>query len=261
MQIIIVTAIVGIAGMGAGGVISTLLLKRPSEKIMCWMLSFAAGIMTGIVCFSLIPEAVDISNIPITIIGVILGIVVIMLLNRIVDKATKMSTEELALHHTHEDLIHARPIIENRPKMLRSGIIMLTAIGLHNLPEGIAIGAGGTHDITLGMILALMILLHNLPEGMAIAAPLLAGGLSKWKVILITTLTGVPMLIGGLIGVLAGNISDTAVALSISIAGGAMLYVVFGEIIPQSVVMTKNRTATLIALSGIILALTLSLLH
>ena len=261
MQIIIMTAVVGIIGMGLGGVVSTLLLKRPSEKIMCYTLSFAAGIMTGIVCFSLIPEAVDISSIPVTIVGLILGIVVIMILNRVVDRVTKENTDELAIHHTHEDYYHARPIIENRPKMLRSGIIMLVAIGLHNLPEGIAIGAGGVHDISLGMILALMILVHNLPEGMAIAAPLLAGGLNKGKVILITALTGLPTLIGGLIGVMTGYISDTAVALSLALAGGAMLYVVFGEIIPQSVVMTKNRTATLITLLGIVVALALSLLH
>ena len=261
MQIIIVTAIVGIVGMGMGGVVSAVLLKRPSEKIMCWTLSFAAGIMTGIVCFSLIPEAVEISNIPIVIAGILLGVIVIMILNRVVDRATKVNKEDLSLHHTHEDLYHARPIIENRPKMLRSGIIMLVAIGLHNLPEGIAIGAGGVHDINLGMILALMILVHNLPEGMAIAAPLLAGGLKRWKVISITALTGTPMLVGGFIGVLTGNISDTAVAISLALAGGAMLYVVFGEIIPQSVLMTKNRTATLITLSGIIVALGLSLLH
>ena len=261
MQIIIVTAIVGIAGMGVGGIISALLLKRPSEKIMCWMLSFASGIMTGIVCFSLIPEAADISNIPIVMIGLILGVVIIMFLNRIVDNATKSSVDDLAMHHTHEELIHALPIIENRPKMLRSGVIMLIAIGLHNLPEGIAIGAGGSHDINLGMVLALMILVHNLPEGMAIAAPLLAGGLKKWKVILITAMTGIPMLIGGLIGVLMGYISDTVVALSLALAGGAMLYVVFGEIIPQSVVMLKSRTVTLVTLSGIIVALALSMLH
>ena len=261
MQIIIITAIVGIVGMGLGGVISSVLLKRPSEKIMCWMLSFAAGIMTGIVCFSLIPEAIEISNIPVVIIGLILGIVIIMVLNRIVDRVTKASIDDMSIHHTHEELMHALPVMENRPKMLRSGIIMLVAIGLHNLPEGIAIGAGGTHDIHLGMILALMILLHNLPEGMAVAAPLLAGGMKKWKVIAITALTGVPMLLGGLIGVLTGAISDVAVALALSLAGGSMLYVVFGEIIPQSVVMVKSRSTTLVALSGIIVALALSLLH
>ena len=146
MQMIIVTAIVGIVGMGLGGAVSALIFKRPSDKSMCWMLSFSAGIMTGIVCFSLVPEAIYISSIPTAIIGLIIGIVVIMLLNRIVDNATKSNTKDLAIHHTHEELIHALPILENRTKMLRSGIIMLIAVGLHNFPEGIAIGAGGIHS-------------------------------------------------------------------------------------------------------------------
>jgi ZIP family zinc transporter len=184
-----------------------------------------------------------------------------MILNRVVDNITKSSLNDLAGHNTHEELVHALPVIENRLKMFRSGVIMLAAIGLHNLPEGIAIGAGGTLDFRLGMVLALTILIHNLPVGMAISAPLLAGGVKKLNVIALTALTGVPMLLGGLLGVLVGNISDTAVALSIAIASGAMLYVVFGEIIPQSVVMIKSRTVTIITLSGILLALALSMLH
>jgi len=80
-------------------------------------------------------------------------------------------------------------------------------------------------------------------------------------VVLITALAGVPVIIGGYIGILVGGISDVAVAISLSIAGGAMLYVVFGEIIPQSIVMTKTRVATIITLAGIIIGLGLTLLH
>ncbi|MCL2089407.1 MAG: ZIP family metal transporter [Oscillospiraceae bacterium] len=261
MEIFIFSAIAGILGMGLGGAVSAILLKRPSDKIMCWTLSFAAGIMTGIVCFSLVPEAIAISHAGIAIAGLIIGIIVIMVLNRIVDRLTKKSTVDLTVHHTHEELYHTNDITQNRTKMLRSGIIMFTAISLHNLPEGIAIGAGGSHDLQFGLLITLMILLHNLPEGMAVSAPLLAGGLNRWKVIFLTALSGAPTLLGGVIGLYIGNISDAAVALSLSIAGGAMLYVVFGEIIPQSIVMTKNRTATIVTLSGIIMGLVLTLIH
>lgn len=136
---------------------------------------------------------------------------------------------------------------------------MLIAIGLHNIPEGIAIGAGGSHDQQLGTLLAIMIALHSIPEGMAIAAPLLAGGISKGKVILLTALSGAATLFGGLLGIWLGSISDTSIALSLSVAGGAMPYVVFGEIIPQSVVMTKSRKATIVSLFGIIVGLTISI--
>ena len=75
---------------------------------------------------------------------------------------------------------------------------------------------------------------------------------------LLTTLSGAPTVLGACIGLLIGNVSDLAVALSLSAAGGAMLYVVFGEIIPQSVVMTKSRIAPLITLLGIIVGFALT---
>ena len=261
MDVLMLSAFAGIFGMGMGGLIAAVLLKNPSEKVMCWMLSFAGGIMIGIVCFGIIPEAAEISNTIVAMVGLIVGIVVIMILNRIVDNISSTTTGDLSVHHTHEELYHADSVFKNRSRMLRSGIIMFIAIALHNLPEGIAIGAGGTYDFQLGVILAIMITLHSLPEGMAVAALLLAGGVGKWKVVLITALSGTPVLIGGFIGILVGGISDVAVAISLAIAGGAMLYVVFGEIIPQSIVMTKSRVATIITLAGIVIGLGLTLLH
>ena len=255
MQIILFSAGAGICGMGLGGLISGILIKRSSANMTCWLLSFAAGIMTSIVCFGLMPEAVELSGIVNAILGLILGVIIIMALNRLVDTITEAKSKDLNIHNTHEELYHQTSVIQNRSKMLHSGIIMLTAIALHNFPEGIAIGAGGTHNLKLGAIIALMIALHNIPEGMAIAAPLLAGGVSKRKAVLLTTISGTPTILGALIGMLIGNTSDLAVALSLSIAGGAMLYVVFGEIIPQSVIMTKNRIAPLITLFGIIVGL------
>ena len=254
-QMLVFSGIAGIIGTGLGGLLSAILFKKSSETMTCWMLSFAGGVMTSIVCFGLVPEAFGLTGIFATLFGLILGIVVIMGLSRIVDTITEIKGEELKVHHTHEQLYHESRIIRDRTRMIRSGMLMLTAIGLHNIPEGIAIGAGGSHDFHLGALLALMIALHNIPEGMAIAAPLLAGGVNKMKVIFLTALSGAPTLLGGLIGMLIGSISDTAIAISLSAAGGAMLYIVFGEIIPQSVVMTKNRTASIVTLIGILVGL------
>jgi len=255
IKIILLSAIAGVFGTGLGAIVSATLIKRSTENMTCWMLSFAAGVMTSIVCFGLAPEAFALSGVYYSILGLCIGVVVIMVLNRIVDKATKTTNDDLDIHHTYAEMYHESNIIKNREKLLRSGTMMLIAIGLHNIPEGIAIGAGGTHDIQFGILLTIMIALHNIPEGMAIATPLLAGGVRVWKTILWTGLAGAPTLIGGIIGVLIGSISDLAIALSLSAAGGAMLYVVFGEIIPQSVIMTKNRIASLVTLFGIIIGL------
>ena len=273
-EMILFSAVAGIIGTGLGGIVSALLLKKPSDGIICWMLSFAAGVMVSIVCFSLVPETIELTNVAVCLFGLTLGIVIIMTLNRMVDKISlaneaaakkaAIAKDKLKIHYTHEELYHESNMINDsindktksdKAKMLRSGILILFAIGLHNIPEGIAISAGGSHDIRLGSLLALMIALHNIPEGMAIAAPLLAGGVNRWKVALLTALSGAPTFLGGLIGVLIGHISDFGIAMSLSAAGGAMLYVVFGEIVPQSVVMTKNRTASIVTMFGVIVGL------
>jgi ZIP family zinc transporter len=264
-QIILFSAIAGIGGMGLGGLISAILLKKPSDKMICWLLSFAAGVMVSIVCFGLVPEVyelkdikffdIKISTIVVIIIGLIIGIVTIMCLNRLIDRITEAKGDALKIHHTHEELYHESRIINNPTRMLRSGMLMLFAIALHNVPEGMAIGAGSSLNFQLGALLAFMIAIHNIPEGMAIAAPLLAGGINKWKVIFFTALAGSTTLIGGIIGILIGGISDFAIAISLSAAGGAMLYIVFGEIMPQSLIMTKDRKASIVTLFGIIVGL------
>jgi len=215
--------------------------------------------MISIVCFGLVPEAYDLlSNVYITVGGIIAGIIIIMLLNEFVDFITGKNLKKMQIHETHEELYHETPLLSGLPdsaKMFRSGIIMMAAIALHNIPEGVAIGASGSRSMRLGIIMAIMIALHNIPEGMSIASPLIGGGMKKWKSVLLTALSGATTIIGGVIGLLVGNISDLALALSFSIAGGAMLYVVFGEILPQSIVMTKSRWTTIIALAGIIAGL------
>lgn len=222
---------------------------------MCWLLSFAAGIMVSVVCFGLVPESAEIAGTNVVVAGLALGAIVMMVLNRVVDRFTSGNGGSWDVHLTHEELFHEGEIIKNRGKMRRAGIFMLIAIGLHNIPEGMAIGAGGTLDFQLGIVLAVIIALHSIPEGMAVAAPLLGGGIGKMQTIFLTALSGFPMLIGGILGVLIGGISDIAIAASLTAAGGAMLYIVFGEIIPQSVVMTKSRIAPVVTLLGIIAGL------
>ena len=255
IQIVFFSAIAGICGMGLGGVVSAVLLKRPSKTMICWLLSFAAGVMVSIVCFGLVPETFELAGIAVSVMGLILGAIVVMGLNRLVDTITEKKGGIIKMHETHEELYHASQYIHDRSRLLRSGMLMFMAIGLHNVPEGIAIGAGGSHSYHLGVLLTLIIALHNIPEGMAIAAPLLAGGINKWKVIFITALCGATTLLGGLLGILIGSISGLAIALSLSAAGGAMLYIVFGELMPQSIMMTKNRTASVVTLFGIIVGL------
>lgn len=261
-QILLLTAIAGIGGMGSGGLLSVLIGKK-SNTTMSYLLSFAGGVMISVVCFGLLPESKEIAGYPVAIAGLMGGIIVVMFLNRLIDKITmkKDANGDLSAHHTLEELHHVNPLLDSKKSLLRSGILMLTVIALHNIPEGMAIGAGGTYDGDLGIMLAVIIALHTIPEGMAVAAPLLAGGWRKGKIVALTALAGATTLIGGVIGVLMGSISAAAIAAALAAAGGAMLYVVFGEIIPQSILMTKKRTSTIVTLLGVVIGLTMTLIH
>ena len=251
----------GVVGMGLGGVISAIFGTK-TDRMISIFLSLAAGVMITIVFIELIPEAIDYSNIWITLIGLALGVLMVFLLHNIMDRIPTSKTSDKSsdskLHDSYAEFFHSSDILNKQKSMIRSGMIMLFAIALHNIPEGLAMGAAGYHDIALGLTIAIMIGLHNIPEGMAISAPLISGGLSKVKTVLLVTLTGATTIIGTVIGVWVGGISDVALALSFAVASGAMLYVVFGEILPQSIVTNKDRVPTIFALVGVVIGLVIT---
>ncbi|MCL2133855.1 MAG: ZIP family metal transporter, partial [Bacteroidales bacterium] len=225
MNIIVLSILAGVGGTGLGGLLTVIFGSR-TDKMISVFLAFAGGIMTSIVFFELIPEALLHADVLITIAGLLTGIILVMLLENLIDRVSNFNIAKPKLHENYEDFFHVNEIITGRKSMLRSGIMMFFVIGLHNIPEGLAIGTACGCDLNMGATLALIIAIHNIPEGMAISAPLLSGGLKKVKTVILTMLSGLPTALGAFLGILFGTISNTALALSFSIAGGAMLYVV-----------------------------------
>ena len=140
---------------------------------------------------------------------------------------------------------------------------MASAIALHNLPEGMVIGASYASDITSivsgpGFILALLIGFHNIPEGMAVSVPLISGGMKKWKGILVSALSGLPIVLGAVLGFAVGNISPIWLSISLSFASGAMIYVVFGELLPESILICKSKLPSFFILFGLLLGFLLT---
>ena len=138
---------------------------------------------------------------------------------------------------------------------------MAAAIALHNVPEGMVIGASfaRTAQETLlnrgGLTMAIVIGLHNIPEGMAVAVPLISGGMPKWRAVVITALTGFPTVLGAVLGFTVGAMGPVALALSLSFASGAMLYVVFGEILPQAILMYRSKLPAFSTIMGMLVGL------
>ena len=105
------------------------------------------------------------------------------------------------------------------------------------------------------LVLAVLIGLHNIPEGMAVSVPLISGGMAKWRAVLITAASGIPTILGALLGYLLGEIGPMGLTLSLGFASGAMLYVVFGEILPQSILMYHSKLPAFSTIVGILVGL------
>ena len=270
-----ITAIAGVGGTGMGGAVACL-FRKDSDKTVSLLLSFAAGVMTSVVCFDLLTEALHPDGAETgvwpVIGGVIVGFAVIALLNALSDRSTNHEVEHIDENHPRtadslEELTHANHLREHRegrqPRsgLFLAGLVMAAAIALHNVPEGMVIGASfaRTADSLLsnrgGLIMALVIGLHNIPEGMAVAVPLISGGMSKVHSVCVTALSGAPTILGAVMGFLIGTISPTALVLSLSFASGAMLYVVFGELLPESILMWKSKLPATFTVLGMLTGL------
>lgn len=228
----------GILGTSLGGFIGAY-LKVSSNKYLCFILEFAAGLMTAIICFDLIPESLNIIGISLCIIGIFIGILVMIICNKIINNLSIKSN-----------------INTTQNSMFETGIIIAIGLAIHNFPEGLAIGAGFESSSALGLKLAIAIMLHDIPEGISISLPLKVSGYSKLKSILITTFSGLTTGIGAFFGVIIGNISKDLIGLALSFAAGCMLYIVSCELIPESKKRYSGRFASLGNILGLILGLT-----
>lgn len=274
-SVIGITALAGMGGTGMGGLVSCL-FRKDSSKTVSLLLSFAAGVMTSVVCFDLLTEALDQegmgNNVVLAVMGVLVGYVVIALLNAWIDRNTNHEVAHIDENHPRtadslEELTHANHLQEHRegrqPRsgLFLAGLVMAAAIALHNLPEGVVIGASFARTAResllnrSGLTMAIIIGLHNIPEGMAVAVPLISGGMPKWRSVVVTALTGSPTILGAVLGFTVGAMGPTALALSLSFASGAMLYVVFGELLPESILMWRSKLPAAATIIGMMTGL------
>lgn len=134
-------------------------------------------------------------------------------------------------------------------------VAIITSLGLmlHNLPEGIIMGCGFLVEQNLGVQMSIIIALHDIPEGIAVTAPLMASNVKVGKIIIYAFLTALPTALGAALGVMTGKISDFYLGLSLALASGIMMYVVFGELIPESNKLWSGILNTLSVIIGLTL--------
>ena len=227
--------------------------------------------MLSVVCFDLITEAIHTDiNVMTIIISVAFGVAIIFLLNYLIDRKTNPEVPHIDADHpkTADDLnelIHSDHLEQHYAKndnkfaLFIAGVVMAGAIALHNVPEGMTIGASyASNDGVMGsaaLVLAILIGLHNIPEGMAVSVPLISGGMGRIKAVTVTALSGVPTIFGALLGYWLGDVGPLGLTISLGFASGAMLYVVFGEIIPEAILLYRSKLPTFFVIIGCMLGL------
>lgn len=206
------------AGTTLGAACVLFMRHCPGKKTDCVLMGMAAGIMTAASVWSLLIPAIEqcaekmggFSFIPAAV-GFILGTVILMLTDKVL------------------------PENESADKRL-----MVLAVTIHNIPEGMAVGAvyagalfGGDVTLAAAFTLALGIAIQNFPEGAVVSMPLHAGGMSRPKAFLFGTLSGAVEPIAAVITIAAAGIVIPAMPYLLGFAAGAMMYVVTAELVPE----------------------------
>ena len=250
MEMVLLTAL-GVGGATIFGAVIGFLFKKISHKFSDIVLSFAAGVMLAAAVIGLIMPSLAYGGdsdfaLPMTVLGILCGAVCLNLLDKLVPHLHRLSGSE---QENHPD----------QAKKLNKVLLFVMAIGIHNLPEGIAAGVGfGTGNNEEAFLIAAGIALQNIPEGMVIIGPMLAAGMSKRRTFVIAMLTGLVEVVGTLLGYFAVQISTAILPFALAFAGGTMLYVISDEMIPETHHDGSQRGATYSLMLGFCLMLAMS---
>ena len=238
MEMVWITAL-GVGGATVFGSLIGFAFKKISHKFSDIVLSFAAGVMLAAAVLGLILPSLDFGGkwgLPVTIAGIFAGALCLNLIDKLVPHLHKLMGPEQETHHN-----------ANLSKVL----LFVTAIAIHNLPEGIAAGVGfGSGNMSQALLIAGGIALQNIPEGMVIIAPMLAAGVTPRKTFLCALATGLVEVLGTLIGYFAVHIASVILPFALAFAGCTMLYVISDEMIPETHAHGSQRGATYALLVG-----------
>lgn len=247
MQIVLLCA-VGVGGATALGAVLGFVLKNITHRFSDIVLAFAAGVMLASAVLGLIIPSLEIGtkySFIVTSIGIFAGAISLNLIDKLIPHNHKYVEEGEV-----PEAIRARRVI-----------LFVTAIAMHNLPEGIAAGVGfGSGDLASAIFIAGGIALQNVPEGMVIISPMLSVGIKPAKTLIIALATGLVEVIGTLIGYLAVTVCSFILPFALAYAGGTMLYVISDEIIPDTHADGAENGATYALLIGFCLMLAFSAL-
>lgn len=239
MDMVILTAL-GVGGATVFGSVIGFLFKKISHKFSDIVLSFAAGVMLAAAVLGLILPSLEYGgkfSLLITVAGIFTGAVCLNLVDKLVPHLHKLVGPDIESHDNGANLSKV--------------LLFVTAIAIHNLPEGIAAGVSfGSGNTSEAMLIAGGIALQNIPEGMVIIGPMLAAGVSPRRTFLCALITGLVEVAGTFLGYFAVTVASAILPFALAFAGGTMLYVISDEMIPETHAHGSERGATYALLAG-----------
>lgn len=241
------------AGLATGlGALPIFLRERWSDASRAMMLALAAGVMLGATVFSLLLPAMEIVEasggsearaVLVASAGLVLGALAVWGVNALVP---------------HEHFVKGREGIDGTT--LGRTWLFVIAITLHNFPEGMSVGVAYGAGAPTGVAVTVGIALQNLPEGLAVAAALLAAGASRPRAFGVALLTGLVEPLGGLVGAVAVSAVGALLPWALAFAAGAMLFVISGEVIPETHREGLEQRATFALVVGFVVMMILDVL-
>ena len=238
MVMVLLTAL-GVGGATVIGAIIGFAFKKISHRFSDIVLSFAAGVMLAAAVLGLVLPSLEYGGkygLLITVCGIFAGALCLNLIDKLVPHLHKLAGVESESHKNSD---------------INKVLLFVTAIAIHNLPEGIAAGVGfGSGDTAQALIIAGGIALQNIPEGMVIIGPMLAAGVKPARTFVLAMITGVVEVLGTFIGYFAVSVSTAILPFALAFAGGTMLYVISDEMIPETHSHGCERGATYALLVG-----------
>ncbi len=243
MSLVLLTAL-GVGGATVIGAVIGFLFKKISHTFSDIVLSFAAGVMMAAAVLGLIIPSLEHGGkfgLVITVLGIFAGAVCLNLVDKLVPHLHKLAGADIESHNN---------------KDLSRVLLFVTAIAIHNLPEGIAAGVGfGSDNTSQALVIAGGIALQNIPEGMVIIGPMLAAGVKPKRTLVLAMMTGAVEVVGTLLGYFAVSVASAILPFALAFAGGTMLYVISDEMIPETHAHGHERGATYALLAGFCLML------
>ncbi|WP_270171080.1 ZIP family metal transporter [Paenibacillus sp. SYP-B4298] len=222
------------------GALPLLLFRSLSEKWKDILIAFTAGIMVSASLFGLLPQALkEAGLIPLTV-GLMIGVIVLDLLEKNIP---------------HIDIEKRRGISSFNTKTL----LVMFALFIHNIPEGLSTGFSyASTNEGLGPMVAIAIGAQNMPEGLVLAVFLMQSKVSKLKLLMIVTLTGLMEVVSAIIGYFTASYIQWLIGYGLAFASGAMLFIVYKELIPETHSHGYERPATYSFIFGLIIMIYIS---